>query len=161
MKGIVLAMGFLLVLFSSTAEARPHKHPVQTEACTFFCADPSLGAPTASEGRKRHPYKATPRPHFEHVGIGPRPRKWCGWFMQKDTGVTSRSTGRNLNMAREWRHVGRATAAGIGAIVVWAGHVGRIVGGSPGKWVVRSGNDSNAVRERVRSVANAIAFRAI
>jgi len=94
-------------------------------------------------------------------GIGPRPRAWCGWFMQKDTGVTSRGTGLNLNMARNWARVGAATSAQIGAIVVWRHHVGRIVGGSPGAWVVRSGNDSRAVRERVRSVSNAIAFRSL
>lgn len=160
MKGIVLAVGFLLVLFSGSAEAKRHKHKmVPKEPCWFFCQSSLVDNP--NEGRKRHPYKATPRYHFGGSGIGPRPRKWCGWFMQHDTGVTSRSTGRNLNRAIEWRHVGRAASPGIGVIVVWRGHVGRIVGGSPGKWVVRSGNDSRAVRERVRSVANAVAFRSI
>ena len=39
------------------------------------------------------------------------------------------------------------------------GHVGIITGKTARGWVVLSGNDGNAVRERVRSVSNAIAFR--
>lgn len=137
MKSIVITMALLCALFSTNAEAKRYKPRPKPPVLT-----PSfLGA-----------YQGD---------IGPRPHRWCGWFMQADTGVTSKATGRNLNMAREWRHVGSATTAGIGAIVVWAHHVGRIVGGSPGKWVVRSGNDGRAVRERVRSVAGAIAFRAL
>ncbi len=88
--------------------------------------------------------------------------------MQKDTGVTSRGTGLNLNRAREWARLGSASAPRIGAIVVWArgrsgGHVGRIVGvdAKTGGWIVRSGNDGRAVRERVRSVTNAIAIRTL
>lgn len=167
MKNIVLTVAFLCALFSNTSvEAKRHKHPPKVISnCVFFCESTyaaNFGGPSPVEGRKRHPYKAAPRLHFERVGgIGPRPGKWCGWFMQHETGVTSKATGRNLNRAIEWRHVGRATSAGIGAIVVWANHVGKIIGGSPGKWIVRSGNDGRAVRERVRSVANAVAFRAL
>jgi hypothetical protein len=92
-----------------------------------------------------------------HGGLGPRPRAWCGWFMRKETGYTDPA----LNLARNWARVGSPTAPSVGAIVVWRHHVGRIVGGSPGAWVVRSGNDGRAVRERVRSVAGAIAFRSV
>lgn len=160
MKGIVLAVGFLFVLFSGSAEAKRHKHKiVPKEPCWFFCESSLVGDP--NEGRKKPLRVTSPRYHFGGSGIGPKPRRWCGWFMQHDTGVTSRSTGLNLNRAIEWRRVGRATSAGVGAIVVWAHHVGRIIGGTPGKWIVRSGNDGRAVRERVRSVAGAVAFRAL
>jgi hypothetical protein len=87
----------------------------------------------------------------------PRPfKKWCGWFMRQEFGVADR----RFNRAIEWRHYGSpADGAAIGVIVVWRSHVGRIVGGSPGAWIVRSGNDGGRVRERERSVGAAIAFR--
>lgn len=81
--------------------------------------------------------------------------------MQVDTGVTSKVTGLNLNRAIMWARVGSPTSPSIGAIVVWRHHVGKIVGGVPGAWVVRSGNDGRRVRERVRSVSGAVAFRAL
>jgi hypothetical protein len=93
-------------------------------------------------------------------GVGPRPGAWCGWYMQRETGITSRATGRNLNLAAEWRHVGTPASPGVGVIVVWPHHVGKIVGrDARGEWIVRSGNDGHAVRERPRSLAHAIAFR--
>lgn len=86
----------------------------------------------------------------------PRPERWCGWFLRQELGVADRK----FNLARNWRDYGaRANGPGIGVIVVWPRHVGRIVGGSPGAWVVRSGNDGGRVRERVRSLRGAIAFR--
>ena len=84
-----------------------------------------------------------------------RPRAWCGWYMRKLLGVADRS----LNLARNWARWGRGGAPGIGAVVVWPHHVGKIVGGEPGHWIVQSGNDGHAVRIRARSVAGAIAFR--
>lgn len=80
---------------------------------------------------------------------------WCGCFMRHIEGVADKT----LNLAREWAHWGHAVSAQIGAIVVWPHHVGKIVGGGPGHWLVLSGNDGHRVRERVRSVAGAIAFR--
>lgn len=76
--------------------------------------------------------------------------------MRQELGVADKS----YNLARNWARYGsRAHGPAIGTIVVWPHHVGRIIGGSPGAWVVRSGNDGHRVRERVRSVARAIAFR--
>lgn len=96
------------------------------------------------------------------TNVGPRPGRWCGWFMQHDTGVTSRGTGLNLNRAIEWSRVGHPTSPGVGVIVVWRHHVGKIVGQTDkGQWIVRSGNDGRRVRERPRSIANAVAFRSI
>lgn len=88
--------------------------------------------------------------------LGPRPGAWCGWWMRSQKGG-----GPEYNLARNWAK--RGTSAGgpqVGAVVVWPHHVGIITGkSSNGQWIVKSGNDSNAVRERPRSVAGAIAFR--
>lgn len=170
MMKYVLAM-VLACAFFSQAEARPRQtHQVHPDCNVTM---PCEGVTTSARGQKvvlaqrgfgiavKSYRPATVQMSVPHSGIGPRPGAWCGWFMQHDTGVTSRSTGLNLNRAIEWRRVGQATSAGVGAIVVWAHHVGKIVGGSPGAWVVRSGNDGRQVRERVRSIAGAVAIRAI
>lgn len=81
---------------------------------------------------------------------------WCGWWLRGHLGVSDQS----YNVARNWAHYGRhADGPAIGTIVVWPHHVGIITGGSHGAWVVKSGNDGHRVRERVRSVSAAIAFR--
>ena len=85
-----------------------------------------------------------------------RPGAWCGWWMRQHLGVADRA----YNLARNWAHWGHATSAHVGAVVVWSHHVGVITGGSPGNWIVTSGNDGHAVRSRRRSVSGAIAFRA-
>ena len=91
-----------------------------------------------------------------------RPRAWCGWWMRRHLGVANPAG----NLARWWAHYGRPAAGPAeGVIVVWAhgprsGHVGIITGRTAkGQWIVKSGNDGHAVRERPRSVAGAIAFR--
>ena len=87
-----------------------------------------------------------------HSGVGPRPSRWCGWWMR-----TQRGGGPEFNLAWNWRKYGRPTSAQVGAVVVWRHHVGEIVGQAPnGMWIVRSGNDGGRVRERARSVAGAI-----
>lgn len=91
----------------------------------------------------------------------PRPRAWCGWWLRQQLGVADRRG----NLARWWASYGsRASGPAVGVIVVWArgrrgGHVGIITGKTDDGWLVKSGNDGNAVRERVRSVKNAIALR--
>jgi hypothetical protein len=96
------------------------------------------------------------RHHGTHVAYHDgRPHAWCGWQMRQWMHVADTA----YNLARNWAHWGRATQAHVGAVVVWPHHVGRIVGGSPGKWVVESGNDGHRVRTRARSTAGAIAFR--
>jgi hypothetical protein len=67
----------------------------------------------------------------------------------------------NLAMAKEWAHIGQPAAPGPGIIVVWAHHVGMITRQEAGQWMVLSGNDGGKVRERLRSLAGAIAFRRI
>ena len=99
---------------------------------------------------------------FLAKGGDSKPRAWCGWWMRHYLGVKNPAG----NLARWWAGYGaKASGPAVGTIVVWArgrrsGHVGIITGqAGNGQWVVKSGNDGNAVRERVRSVSGAIAFR--
>src|SRR5690606_417247 len=91
----------------------------------------------------------------------PRPRAWCGWWMRHHLGVAARRG----NLARWWAGYGsKASGPAVGVIVVWArgrrgGHVGIITGRTEAGWLVTSGNDGGRVRERVRSIGNAIALR--
>jgi hypothetical protein len=82
-----------------------------------------------------------------------RPSQWCGWWMRTQLGG-----GPEMNLAANWRSWGsRASGPQVGAVVVWPHHVGMITGrASNGKWIVKSGNDGGAVRERARSVAGAV-----
>jgi len=86
------------------------------------------------------------------------PSRWCGCYLAHYFGMPHR---RDLWRARNWAKVGRATKARVGAIVVWPNHVGVIVGRTAKGWVVKSGNDGNRVRARVRKINNAIAFRTL
>ncbi len=88
----------------------------------------------------------------KHAGVGPRPGKWCGWWMRTQLGG-----GPHLNVAWNWRNYGRATSPQVGAVVVWRHHVGMITGRTAdGRWIVKSGNDGGKVRERARSVKGAV-----
>jgi hypothetical protein len=83
---------------------------------------------------------------------GGRPARWCGWWMR-----TQKGGGPELNLASNWRYWGHPTGPRIGAVVVWPHHVGMITGqAAGGGWIVKSGNDGGAVRERPRSVAGAL-----
>jgi hypothetical protein len=87
---------------------------------------------------------------------GGRPAAWCGWEMRHLVGA---DPGPSFNLARNWTRWGRPGAAGIGAVVVWPHHVGKIVGQEHGEWIIESGNDGHALRTRPRSIAGAIAIR--
>jgi hypothetical protein len=91
-----------------------------------------------------------------HGGIGPRPRAWCGWEMRQLVGG---DPGPEYNLARNWARWGRAGPADVGAVVVWAHHVGKIVGQENGQWIIQSGNDGNRVRTRPLPITRAIAVR--
>ncbi len=88
---------------------------------------------------------------------GPRPSRWCGWWMRTQFGG-----GPEYNLARNWAKRGRAlNGPRVGAVVVWSHHVGYITGRTKdGQWIVKSGNDGGQVRERPRSVKGAV-FRKI
>jgi hypothetical protein len=90
-------------------------------------------------------------------GHGGRPRAWCGWYART---LVGQDPGPGFNLARNWARWGRPARPGVGVMVVWPHHVGMITGQTPdGHWIVKSGNDGSAVRERPRSIAGAIAFR--
>ena len=114
--------------------------------CLSVCLCLTLASPSQA---KHHHHSRQARYHDG------RPSAWCGWWMRQALGVADRA----YNLAANWAHWGRAASPSVGVVVVWRHHVGRIVGGSPGHWVVESGNDGHAVRRRERSVAGAIAFR--
>jgi hypothetical protein len=124
--------------------------------CCTACVSLILLSP--SQARTRHHYH---HHHYHHVRVEighistGRPRAWCGWYMRQLLHVADAA----YNLARNWAHWGHATTPHVGAIVVWRHHVGRIVAGRPGAWVINSGNDGHAVRTRQRSIAGAIAFR--
>lgn len=106
--------------------------------------------------------QARPKHHHRHVTdssgnhADPRPRAWCGWWMRRHLGVSDRA----YNLARNWARYGsRAHGPAVGVIVVWRHHVGIIVGRGEDGWIVKSGNDGNAVRERERSMRGVIAYR--
>lgn len=85
-----------------------------------------------------------------------RPRAWCGWWLGHHLGMPLR----HLWLARNWAGVGsNAGGPAPGVVVVWRHHVGIITGRNDKGWIVKSGNDGRAVRERARSIAGAIAFR--
>jgi len=93
-----------------------------------------------------------------HIHSTGRPRAWCGWYARSLVGS---DPGVAFNLARNWARWGRPASPGVGVMVVWSHHVGMITGRtSDGQWIVKSGNDGHSVRERPRSIAGAIAFRA-
>ena len=107
--------------------------------------------------QRRHASRA-PRfaRHARGARGGGRPAAWCGWWLGNHLGMANRK----LWLARNWASVGsNAGQPGVGVVVVWRHHVGVITGRAGSQWIVKSGNDGRAVRERVRSISNAIAFR--
>lgn len=120
-------------------------------AVALVCA--LVTTPAHARHHKHHKHY---RNHVSYSHSDPRPSRWCGWFMRQELGVSDKS----YNLARNWACYGtNAHGPAIGAIVVWHHHVGRIIGQTSTGWIVRSGNDGHAVRERVRSLRGAIAFR--
>ncbi len=133
---IILAIMFI----SSPALAKHHKHPFRES--------------TSKHHHHAH-YHGARHAHRGSGSAAGRPSAWCGWYMRQVMNVADSA----YNLARNWTHWGHATSPHVGAVVVWSHHVGKIVSGSPGRWVVLSGNDGHRVKERQRSVAGAIAFR--
>ncbi len=138
-----------VVVFASSAQAREHHHYHHRLHYRAVAAAP------ASEqfGGVFHFQSAR---SVSADGFGARPAAWCGWEMRH---LVSSDPGAEYNLARNWAHWGRPGPAGVGAVVVWAHHVGKIVGQENGQWVIESGNDGHALRTRSRSIAGAIAIR--
>lgn len=102
------------------------------------------------------------------LDCGPRPSAWCGWWLRCHPPLFSfwGDPGPKYNRALQWAKFGRpAPGPGVGVIVVWnkgkgRGHVGVITGqATGGGWLVTSGNDGRAVRERPRDISRAYALR--
>lgn len=95
---------------------------------------------------------------YARADCGPRPPAWCGWWLRCQVW---HDPGPAFNRAVAWLRWGnRSPGPCVGCIVVWQrakgrGHVGVITGRTATGWVVKSGNDQHAVRERERSVAGA------
>jgi len=86
-----------------------------------------------------------------------RPAKWCGWWMRQQVWT---DPGKEFNRAALWAKWGSPASPAPGVIVVYRHHVAKITSrDSSGAWIMRSGNDNHAVRERARSLRGAIAFR--
>lgn len=103
------------------------------------------------------------RRHVDANGnsVDPRPGRWCMWWLRRHLGIPkSAFRPYEYNLARAGRYLGTdAGGPGIGVIVVWWHHIGIITGRTESGWIVKSGNDGGAVRERERSLKGAIAFR--
>jgi hypothetical protein len=144
MKAIAVAAACVLPAAITPAAAHPTWDDASGNLVWSGSAEPTsyrLGAGTT--------YRV---PRAGDHALGPRPRRWCGWWMR-----SQRGGGPELNVAWNWSRWGRPTSPQVGAVVVWRHHVGEIVGQAPnGMWIVRSGNDGGAVRTRARSVAGAV-----
>jgi hypothetical protein len=140
MRLVLFALAFALVSLGGTpqADARPFWEE----------SDRTQRSITTNRRKPVH----TARTSGGRYNAGPRPGRWCGWWMRTQLGG-----GPEYNLARNWRKWGRpAGGPQIGAVVVWSGHVGMITGrAANGQWIVKSGNDGGRVRERARSVAGA------
>ena len=145
-----------MTVFASSAQAHEHHHRGY-----HHVARRHRGAAVEAEasyggfGFSGQSYDAAPQ-RTASRGLGARPAAWCGWEMRQLVGG---DPGTEYNLARNWAHWGRSGPAGVGAVVVWPHHVGKIVGQENGEWVVESGNDGHALRSRARSIAGAIAIR--
>jgi hypothetical protein len=137
--------------FAQSAQARVHlQHIAHRDAWSRV---------SAGQGEHHYPAPSDHRHTLQseyHGQYGARPAAWCGWEMRQ---LVSSDPGLTFNLARNWAHWGHAGPAGVGAVVVWPHHVGKIVGKEGGMWVIQSGNDDHQTRARPRSIGGAIAIR--
>jgi hypothetical protein len=170
-----------VVVFAQSAQAREHyrHHRYHAAHFTRHYSSPGFGDPRHGDDAAQNMFADHGQSDFSRnyrsqnyldegysqrsayggqIGahIGGRPSAWCGWEMRQ---LVSGDPGPSFNLARNWAHWGQAGPAGVGAVVVWSHHVGKIVGLEDGAWIIESGNDGNRVRTRPRSIAGAIAIR--
>ena len=151
-----------MFVFAHTAHAREHyrHHVMHREVRSHHNTHhyESWGR-RRSYARREADYAERDYTYSEHAytgRLGSRPRAWCGWQMRQLVGS---DPGPSFNLARNWARWGHAGPAGVGAVVVWSHHVGKIVGQEDGQWIIESGNDGRRVRTRPRSLVGAIAIR--
>jgi hypothetical protein len=129
----LLATAALALVLASPAHARPHRHHHHHHHHHVAAAS---GRPAACAGIP-----------------------WCGCWLRLHLGISDA----RLNLARAWAGIGSpAGGPGEGVVAVWRHHVG-IITANLGGGLIRllSGNDGNAVRERVRSTRGIIAYRKV
>ncbi len=146
-----------MVIFVQSAEAREHHHGHRHHHSLVASRGTSAEARPTPNGLFAFAAANLASSTTVYRGRGQaRPAAWCGWEMRH---LVVADPGPSFNLARNWAHWGRPGPAGIGAVVVWPHHVGKIVGQQNGEWVIESGNDGHALRVRPRSIAGAIAIR--
>jgi hypothetical protein len=148
-------MALALMLLAEPAQARPHIY-ARVKCAGTYCQ--IVTAPEPDQDGRPAIWRngSTKRERARPFPSG-RPHAWCGWWMRRQVG---RDPGAIFNLARAWAHWGHAASPAPGVVVVWPHHVGLITGrDANGNWIIKSGNDAHAVRERARSVSGAIAFR--
>lgn len=147
---------FLVAVGAATADARPYDGSMWTNVEQYSVVSTpgkaSKRVRSVSRSGERRSSGSYSTTGSYSGGVGPRPGKWCGWWMR-----TQKGGGPQYNVAWNWRNYGSPTGPQIGAVVVWRHHVGIITGrAANGQWIVKSGNDGGRVRERARSVSGAI-----
>lgn len=158
MKMNALATMAIIFLMAglAPANARPY------EAGTWGLSSSQDAPVTRNKSKKNRAY-ASQRRSYQSAsrstsgrrysgGVGPRPGRWCGWWMR-----TQKGGGPEYNLAWNWTRYGRPGSPQIGAVVVWRHHVGMITGRTAsGQWIITSGNDGGRVRSRPRSISGAV-----
>lgn len=172
----LLLIALALLISALPAQARKKQHHARHHVSHHY----AKAAPTAVifdlAARPSYPTEQTRQPPSYPMGRGhiapsrgydmaegndPRPGAWCMWWLRRHLGIAkSAFPNGGYNIARNGRYIGSpASGPAVGVMVVWNHHVGVITGGSPGHWVVLSGNDGHAVRERERPLNRVIAYR--
>ncbi|MFN0219860.1 MAG: hypothetical protein ACKVP4_13720 [Hyphomicrobium sp.] len=150
---LATAVATMAFLAAPKAEARPFYEETGYGVNSWGSQQRVTGRRHITEGRAYRGERRTAyaRNSSGQRGLGGRPRRWCGWWMR-----TQKGGGPEFNVAANWRRWGSPSGPQVGAVVVWAHHVGMITGRTAsGQWIVKSGNDGGRVRERARSVAGA------
>ena len=159
MKLTTLTVAFAAVtVFAQAAQAHERHHRGYHHVARYASRSHHRGSAGEGYAQQSFGFEASQYAGATHLsgGAGPRPSAWCGWAMRQ---LVGNDPGTSYNLARNWAHWGRSGPAGVGAVVVWPHHVGKIVGQENGQWVIESGNDGHALRSRARSIAGAIAIR--
>jgi len=151
----IMAAVAAVLAFAQTAHAREHhhRHGYYHAAWRHVHGRRYAAAPYREFAAEAFAWTT---PTTYRGGFGPRPKAWCGWEMRQMVGG---DPGPQFNLARNWARWGHAGPAGVGAVVVWAHHVGKIVGQENGAWLIQSGNDGGRVRTRPLPIRGAIAIR--
>jgi hypothetical protein len=157
MRLFVAAVSVVSLIFSASAANAKPRHGVHRYHVKHHVSKHRAQSLRHAQRHGHHKVATSRGPH--RSGFGPRPSAWCGYFMRTQTGLKDPA----LNLARNWARVGSAAhGPAPGVIGVMRHHVVKVISvAGPGKVLALSGNDSHAVRTRVRSIAGVIAWRRV